>query len=353
MTMEDLMAESLAPSSLLKYESSFTHWESFASSNDLPVIPISVSSLASFITFLVNAGRSHSFIQTVISAISFRHSMSLADSPTQYPSIVRLLQGVKRHLSSPPICREPLTIPLLRDLMALVTVTGNFQKWRTLWRMLLQFFAFLRWSDICQLKRKHFKISPSSIDIFIPSSKTDQFHQGQTVFVAALHDDLLCPVAFTNKYISCLGIVSPEDWMLPRVNSAGRLQIALTKYSTALSDLKALIKESGRDPAVYGEHSGHRGGAMTAFSAGLPWVDIKRLGRWKSDSAVQGYLDPSAEHSRNVPSTFARAVSGSSISFTGSQDVLPVRSISEGVSASVKINGAQCIISHSKLKKRN
>ena len=61
---------------------------------------------------------------------------------------------------------------------------------------------------------------------------------------------------------------------------------------------------------MFGEHSGRRGGATTAFSAGLQWVDIKRLGRWRSDSAVQNYLDPSAEHSRNNSATFARAVSG-------------------------------------------
>ena len=110
------------------------------------------------------------------------------------------------------------------------------------------------------------------------------------MFVAALPGDALCPVNFTNRYISLLGLHSQEDWMLPRINSAGVSQIALTKYrvsySTALSDLKALIKKTGRDPTLYGEHSGRRGGATTAFSAGLPWVDIKRLGRWKSDSAV-------------------------------------------------------------------
>ena len=188
-----------------------------------------MSSLASFKTFLMNDGRSHSFIQAIVAAISFRHSASLMESPTKHASITRLLQGVKRHLSSPPVRREPLTIPLLGDLMTLVTTTGNLQKWRTLWRMLMQFFAFLRWSDICQLKRKHLTISSSSMDIFIPSLKTVQLHIGQTVFVAALPDDLLCPVAFTNNYISHMKLHSPENWMLPRVNSSGQSQIALPR----------------------------------------------------------------------------------------------------------------------------
>ena len=76
-------------------------------------------------------------------------------------------------------------------------------------------------------------------------------------------------------------------------------------YSTALEDTKALMALIGRDPSDYGEHSGRRGGATAASEAGVSWIDLKRHGRWASDSAPQRYIEQTAKRTHAVAAALA------------------------------------------------
>ena len=61
----------------------------------------------------------------------------------------------------------------------------------------------------------------------------------------------------------------------------------------------------GRDPANYGEHSERRGGATTASEAGVSWLDLKRHGRWASDSSAQRYIEDADKKANKVPAALA------------------------------------------------
>ena len=62
----------------------------------------------------------------------------------------------------------------------------------------------------------------------------------------------------------------------------------------------------GRDPTLYGEHSGRRGGATTASEAGVSWLDLKRHGRWASDSAPQRYIEQTDKNANRVAAALAK-----------------------------------------------
>lgn len=57
----------------------------------------------------------------------------------------------------------------------------------------------------------------------------------------------------------------------------------------------------GRDPTNFGEHSGRRGGATAASEAGVSWIDLKRHGRWASNSAPQRYIEDTQKRTNKVP----------------------------------------------------
>ena len=61
----------------------------------------------------------------------------------------------------------------------------------------------------------------------------------------------------------------------------------------------------GRDPTKYGEHSGRRGGATAASEAGVSWLDLKRHGRWISDSAPQRYIETAEKKANAAPALLA------------------------------------------------
>ncbi len=66
-------------------------------------------------------------------------------------------------------------------------------------------------------------------------------------------------------------------------------------YCTALEDFRGLLTHLGYDPMSYGKHSGKRGGASEAASAGLPFTDLQRLGSWRSQTMPAKYTDLPAE----------------------------------------------------------
>ena len=68
-----------------------------------------------------------------------------------------------------------------------------------------------------------------------------------------------------------------------------------------MEDLKTLMALIGRDPTNFGEHSGRRGGATTASEAGVSWIDLKRHGRWASNSAPQRYIEDTQKRTNKVP----------------------------------------------------
>ena len=54
-------------------------------------------------------------------------------------------------------------------------------------------------------------------------------------------------------------------------------------------------KELGFDPSQFGLHSLRAGGATTAANAGVPDRLFKRHGRWRSETAKDGYVKDSRE----------------------------------------------------------
>ena len=62
-------------------------------------------------------------------------------------------------------------------------------------------------------------------------------------------------------------------------------------YSTALEDLRGLLTAIGYDATLFGEHSGKRGGATAAASAGLDVDSLQRLGQWRSSRMPSRYTD--------------------------------------------------------------
>ena len=62
-------------------------------------------------------------------------------------------------------------------------------------------------------------------------------------------------------------------------------------YTTSLEDLRNLLSLLGYDSTKFGEHSGKRGGATAAASAGLSAASLQRLGQWRSPRMPTIYTD--------------------------------------------------------------
>ena len=71
-------------------------------------------------------------------------------------------------------------------------------------------------------------------------------------------------------------------------------------YSRLRELLLQKIFQLGMEPQLFGMHSRRAGSAMAAANAGMPDRLFKRHGRWRSESAKDGYVKDSVEKRLSV-----------------------------------------------------
>ena len=76
-------------------------------------------------------------------------------------------------------------------------------------------------------------------------------------------------------------------------------------YSRLRELLRTKLAQLGYDPDKFGIHSLRAGGATRAANAGIPDRLFKRHGRWKSETAKDGYIEDSMENRLQVSNQLA------------------------------------------------
>ena len=127
----------------------------------------------------------------------------------------------------------------------------------------------------------------------VKSSKTDQYHQGDTALVART-DKSTCPVCMVECYMA-KGAVGKSGLLFRPLTSDGkklRSNGSLT-YSRLCKLLLDCLRVLGYPADQFGVHSLRVGGATAAAAAGSGVPDrlFKRHGRWKSDTDKDGYVE--------------------------------------------------------------
>ena len=226
----------------------------------------------------------------ILSAISHFHCRHYFSSPTTSRAVTRALDGAKRLFGSPSNSRKIITKKMLDDLFLLtLRPDASFILFRTVWRVFMEFYGLLRFSEVSQLKISDISWTTLGFDIFIAKSKTDQTRKGDWVSIAAQPGSSQCPVAFTRKYFSLLPYES--GFVMPSLLKSIPDRTSPLKYNTALCDLRAILRLINIDPQGYGEHSGRRGGTTAAATKGASIQELMIQGRWRSESMPRLYTD--------------------------------------------------------------
>ena len=247
--------------------------------------------------------RAFSTLPSILASISHFHCRSYFSSPTVSRSVTRALQGAKRVFGSPSISRKIITKDILSSLYSLtLRPDASFITFRTVWRVFIEFYGLLRFSEVSQLRFVDISWTDLGFDIFIAKSKTDQTRKGDWVAVASQPASCPCPVAFTRKYLSLL----PYDsgYIMPSVKKSVPDSATPLQYNTALRDLQSALRSVGIDPQGYGEHSGRRGGTTAAANSGATMDELMIQGRWRSESMPRLYTDNAVKCKRK----FARRI---------------------------------------------
>ena len=300
-TLPMTVLRSKAPNTVRKYSGAYLRWVRWAASkNGIKGLPASPIHVALYMNFLIQKANTATPVQEAVSAISWAHQLAVADDPTKHPLVQNTLAGAKRILAHSTAKKEPITVEMLGKLCEkLGGVDASLADVRTLAICLIGFAGFLRYDELARLRDTDLSMFPDHVELFIESSKTDQFRDGSRVIIARTLSKT-CPVTALERYVLMAGVdlSNPSGSFLFRglvkLRSGYKLRASGgLSYTRARELVLEALEGIGLDRTKFGLHSLRSGGASAAANAGVPDRFFKRHGRWRSESAKDGYIKDS------------------------------------------------------------
>ena len=301
-----MVLRSRAPSTVKKYSGAFLRWKTWAQQKyEVPYFPASQVQVSLYLTYLIQKASTSSPVEEAVNAISWAHQVALVDDPTQSDLVKQVLAGAKRMLAHRTTKKEPITPEILAQLVdKFAGIDADLGDLRVVTWCLIGFAGFLRFNELSVLKESDLQIFPDHMEIFIESSKTDQYRDGAWVTIARTGTKT-CPVKMVERYVTLGGVgASPDLYLFRGITRSKngvklRLQGGLS-YTRMRDLLLEKLSAVGLDAKKYGLHSLRAGGATAAANAGVPDRLFKRHGRWRSENAKDGYVKDSLNNRLSV-----------------------------------------------------
>lgn len=296
-----ILQSSRADSTTKQYCASFLKfkkWAKIQGIGDQDIFPSKVLHVSIYLACLSQQANSPSSVNEAFYGIKWAHDITGCSSPTDNQLVRNILEGAKRILAKPISKKEPITVELLRKMYYKLFDRNNLYNQRTICMCLLSFSGFLRSKELINIKRSDVFLFSDHVEIFIESSKTDVYRDGTRVVIARVFSDL-CPVSNLELYFGLAGIQDDSQGYVfcavSKTDHGHKLRdcgkpISYTRvreiFIEAFTGIVNNIKQ-------YGLHSLRSGGATASVVRGIPDRLFKRHGRWRSESAKDGYVkDP-------------------------------------------------------------
>lgn len=291
---------SKADGTVVNYTYNLRRWVEFARVKGLHVFPASVIDVSLFIAHLSTTCKSSSVIQSSYCALKWVHDLAGVPNPMGNTFLKSLIEGAKREHAKPVSKKAPISSDALEECCLAHQSCDTLLVRRDISMALLLFSGFLRYSEIAQLKIRDVAIFDSHLSLTIRKSKTDQYRKGNEVVIDR-SNKVTCPVHNLERYMRLASINSDHSTHylfrpIVHAQTGGKLitQNKPLSYTRARESIIGRLQEfmNGADISL---HSFRSGGATKAANARVPDRHWKRHGRWKSESAKDGYAEDSLE----------------------------------------------------------
>ncbi|XP_071120815.1 uncharacterized protein [Mytilus edulis] len=299
--LPDLLTESKSDNTVQNYYYGFLRWKKWALSNGISsefILPAKPIHVAIYLACLVQQNRTPSPINQAFYSIRWAHKIISVISPTDSDLVKNILEGAKRRLSVPIKKKEPITPDMLSQMFDRLYCENNLYNQRTISACLLSYSGFLRVSELLNLKTCDIQFFLSHMSVFIQKSKTDIYRDGDRIIIARTGNKL-CPVKNLESFLEWSNNPLDTDVFVFRNLTKTKENYVFRKENKPLSytRMRELFIEAF-SPIVpniksFGLHSLRSGGASAACNFGISDRLFKRHGRWRSETAKDGYVKDS------------------------------------------------------------
>jgi hypothetical protein len=301
------------------YSTALRRFEDFCSEHSFPYPGFPSEAILLYIVQLVRLGVSFQVLANFKPSITYL-DLTLGRPSSFTPFLDLVLHGAKRTAaaSASPAKKAPAVTPDMLHIVLDKFYTPFARsvaeippaRFRTLFRIVLEYHTLCRLNCFRQLQAKHFDIVGDSIMITFPSAKNDQFHQGRSSFLVPTSTPY-CPVAITKAYFRRFGLrFGQESGDSSFVNFQLRHHAATLlpifhrslSASTATRDLRLLFAAAGLPGVPITDKSIKMAGVSAAFAAGASTEDVMHIGRWRTTEIPLRYKLNTAEFKKSMAS---------------------------------------------------
>jgi len=261
------------------------------------ILPCNELYIGLYLQHLLETAKHFSAIESAFYSIKWAHNIAGVSNSCDSEFIKSIVEAAKRLLARPVKKKEPVDAGIMKKLLHKYKESTSLKDMRLIAMCSLMYSGFLRYNEMCNIKAKHVTFHNDYLEIFISKSKTDCYRNGNNVVISKL-DTIYCPVDTLNRYFEASNIVNTSDMYIFRPISflKKRKSFVLRQANTRLSYTRAreIIKEAlseiGINVVNFGLHSFRSGGATAAANNKVADRLFKAHGRWKSETAKDGYI---------------------------------------------------------------
>lgn len=299
-----VVLQSRATSTTKKYQFAFLRWARWAEEAGCKACPASGVYFALYLVHLSDTVGSKAAVEAAVNAAAWAHELMGVHSVTDDPLVKASLKGLRRKLAKPIVKKKPVSAEMLREMAQSLGQAPTLSEVRLMAAAALAFAGFLRYDELSSLRCCDVVIQEEHLVLHIRSSKTDQLRHGAEVVIART-DSKVCPVKLLEQYIRMGSIDSASVQKLfrgvSRTKHGEKLRESGSLSYTRLRELlRKKLEELGYDKTLFSPHSLRAGGATAAANAKVKDRLFKRHGRWRSESAKDGYVEDSLEQRLRV-----------------------------------------------------
>ena len=297
-SLKATVISSRANSTTSKYVNAFSRWKQWARQYEgISILPVKEAEFALYMQYVGDTTASKSAVEEAVNGIGWVQQLAGFPPVSESPFVGVVLEGLQRQLAKPKVRKEPVSSDMLTALVESLGANPTLSDVRLVAACVLAYAAFLRYDELAKLRCCDVTFKDTHMEVHITSSKTDQYRQGDSVVVARTGSATF-PVALLERYYGMAVITRVSRLKLFRgitaTKSGERLRSQGGLSYTRLRELfLQKLTSLGFDAKQFGLHSLRAGGVTAAAQAGIPDRLFKRHGRWRSESAKDGYIKDS------------------------------------------------------------
>ncbi|XP_068727480.1 uncharacterized protein [Montipora capricornis] len=221
------------------------------------------------------------------------------NNPLETDLCRNIVESSKRSKSKPVTKKTPITADIIKQIINEYATPGsNLKDLRISTICTVGFAGFLRFNEISNILPTHLTFMGGYMSIFIPSSKTDIYREGNIVYIDRLHNKY-GPVNLVIRYIETAGIEFKSTLPLfrsvsyHRSSNSSSIRKSGLSYTRCREIFKSCHVELGYDARCFGLHSLRSGGITSVVQHSKNSISdrlLKLHGRWKTDTAKDMYV---------------------------------------------------------------